>query len=137
MNQKMWTKTIIGIVVIGGALGYFVYAAMQSSWAYYISVDELNGPASAAQAQLLRVAGTVGAGSIERDLKAMKLDFDLVGQTASLPVTFTGVVPENFAEGREVVVEGRLTPAGAFVAEKVLTKCESKYEAKLKESGTR
>jgi len=137
MNRKSLIKAIIGIVVIGGALTYFIYTAMQSSWAYYISVDDLSDEVSPTQTQVFRVAGNVGKGSIIRDIKNMKIDFQLTGQKSSLPVTYTGVVPENFAEGREVVAEGRLAASGTFQADKLMTKCESKYEAKLNEGETK
>jgi cytochrome c-type biogenesis protein CcmE len=46
-------------------------------------------------------------------------------------VTYRGTVPDNFAEGREVVVEGRPDETGTFSADLLLTRCESKYKAKL------
>jgi len=73
----------------------------------------------------------VGQGTVVCDLKAMLLKFNLTGLHASVPVSYKGVVPENFAEAREVVVEGRLDDAGVFQADKLMTKCESKYQAKL------
>ena len=131
MSRKLIGKSIVGIVVIGGALGYLVYSAMQSSAAYYLSVDEFGPKQSLAQRHTFRLAGNVGRGSVVRDLKAMLLKFDLTGKRASVPVSYEGVVPENFAEEREVVVEGRLDEAGVFKADKLMTKCESKYAAKV------
>ena len=128
---KTLTKIIIGIVVIGGALGYLVYNAMQSSWAYYINVDEFAAKKELAQERTFRVAGTVEEESIARDLQKIQLTFNLKGELTSLPVSYMGTVPDNFAESRQVVVEGRLDSEGIFQAKKLLTKCESKYEAKL------
>jgi len=41
------------------------------------------------------------------------------------------VVPDNFAEDREVVVEGHLGTSGVFQADTLLTRCESKYKVKV------
>jgi cytochrome c-type biogenesis protein CcmE len=48
--------------------------------------------------------------------------------TASVPVTYTGAVPDPFREGREVIVSGELKQ-GTFVAERdsLVTKCPSKF----------
>ena len=131
--KKTLIKIIIGIIVICGGLGYLVINAMQSSWAYYISVDEFAAKRSLAQSHTLRIAGIVGKGSITRDLQKMQIAFDLKGETDSLPITYSGVAPDNFAEDREVVVEGRADSDGVFRASKLMTKCESKYKAKVRD----
>ncbi len=132
MKTKTIVKTLIGLLVIGGGIGYFMWQAMQSSWSYYYSVDEFAQQKSTIQNHSLRVAGKVKNGSIERDLKEMRLSFLLSGSDTSVPISYTGVVPDNFAEDREVVVQGRLDTNGIFQADKLMTRCESKYKAKIK-----
>jgi len=131
MNRKTILKIGIGILVIGGGIGYFMYQAMQSSWAYYYSVDDFSA-AGVAQGQSFRLAGRVKPGSVERDLEHVTLRFTLAGAQAQLPVEYQGVTPENFTEDREVVVEGHLAPTGVFQADTLMTRCESKYQAKVK-----
>ena len=132
----MKTKTILivlaGVIIIGGGIGYFMWQAMQSSWAYYYSVDEFTEKKSVVQSFSLRIAGRVKNGSIERDITKMNLDFILSGADAAVPVSYKGVVPDNFAENREVVVQGRLDINGVFQADKLMTRCESKYKVKVK-----
>jgi cytochrome c-type biogenesis protein CcmE len=48
--------------------------------------------------------------------------------TASVPVSYTGVVPDPFREGREVLVKGELEE-GQFVGNDMTTKCPSKFTA--------
>lgn len=130
---KTLTKFIVGFVVIGGALAYLVISAMQSSWAYYISVDDFDAKKDLVQNHTLRVAGLVAKDSIARDMQKMQLTFTLQGNATSLPISYTGTVPDNFAEDREVVVEGCLDATGVFKADKLMTKCESKYKAKVRD----
>jgi cytochrome c-type biogenesis protein CcmE len=132
MKTKVIVKLVIGIVVIGGGVGYFMYQAMQSSWAYYYSVDDFSAAGAAAREHSFRLAGRVKPGSVVRDLESVTLQFTLAGAQTELPVQYKGVTPDNFTENREVVVEGRLTAAGIFQADNLMTRCESKYQAKVK-----
>lgn len=131
MKLKTIIKLVIGIIVIGGGIGYFMYQAMQSSWSYYYSVDEFAGGSDVVKNSSLRLAGKVKAGTVSRDMGKMQLSFVLEGTKNQLPVKYTGVVPDNFAEGIEVVVEGRMEPSGTFNAHMLMTRCESKYKAKV------
>ena len=131
MKSKTLIKALIGVVLTGGGIGYFVYQAMQSSWSYYYSVDDFSSNSSAIQSHSLRIAGKVKPGSISRDLQKMNLTFTLSGSKTGIPVYYEGTVPDNFTEDREVVVEGRLDTTGVFQADTLMTRCESKYQAKV------
>jgi len=131
MKTKYIFKILIGIIVIGGGLGYFTYQAMLSSWSYYYSVDEFNANISDMNNYSLRIAGRVKPGSVNRNLQKMNLAFTLAGAKTEIPVLYEGTVPENFAEDIEVVVEGRLDTDKSFKAKTLMTKCESKYKAKV------
>jgi cytochrome c-type biogenesis protein CcmE len=132
MKSQTVVKLVVGIAVIGGGVGYFVVQAMQSSWAYYYSVDEFSGSGAAGQEHSFRLAGRVKPGSVVRDMEHLTLRFTLAGTKAELPVQYQGVTPDNFVEDKEVVVEGRLTGTGVFQADTLITRCESKYQAKVK-----
>ena len=56
--------------------------------------------------------------------------FQLVGQGKNLAVTSSCFVPDNLAEEREVVVEGRLENRERLRADKLITRCASKYESR-------
>ena len=131
MKTKTLVKILVSIFVIGGGLGYFIFQAMQSSWSYYYSVDEFSANESTVMDQSLRIAGKVKSGSVVRDLQAMNLSFILAGAKTEVPVIYKGTVPDNFTEDIDVVVEGRLDVDGKFKADMLLTRCESKYKAKV------
>ncbi|MCP4257240.1 MAG: cytochrome c maturation protein CcmE [Planctomycetes bacterium] len=131
MKTKVIFKILIGIIVIGGGLGYFTFQAMQSSWSYYYSVDEFSANISDMNNYSFRIAGRVKPGSVNRDLQKMNLTFTLAGAKTEIPVLYVGTVPDNFTEDIEVVVEGRLDENKSFKAKTLMTKCESKYKAKV------
>jgi cytochrome c-type biogenesis protein CcmE len=78
-----------------------------------------------------KLTGKVVDGSVQR--RGEELSFAIRDRTGStsVPVTYTGVVPDPFREGREVIVDGKLE-GGTFVAERdsLVTKCPSKFENK-------
>jgi cytochrome c-type biogenesis protein CcmE len=144
MDTRKLTKIIIAVAVIGIAGAYLLHQTIESSWAYYYSVDEFVQTISDATMEgggkgaskidgnhIIRLAGRVKDGSVVHNVEKMQLDFELAGQNSSVAVRFYGAVPRNFAVGKEVVVEGRVSPTGIFEADKILTRCESKYRVKL------
>jgi cytochrome c-type biogenesis protein CcmE len=76
------------------------------------------------------LAGTVEDGSVQRDGAELKFRILAPNQRTSVPVTYTGVVPDPFAPGRAVMVN--VTDSnGRFVGQEnsLTTKCPSKYQA--------
>ena len=76
-----------------------------------------------------QLTGTVAEGSVDR--QGAQLLFEVADRddpTATIPVTYTGTIPDPFREGREVIVKGTVED-GTFVAEKdeLITKCPSKF----------
>ena len=137
MKTNTIVKTIVAVVLIGGSMVYLIYQVTQSPFSYYYSVDEFSMKKDIAKKNSVRLAGKVGKGTIVRDVQQMLLKFRLTGENNSLGVNYDykkykGVVPDNFADDIEVVVEGQLADSGVFEAKKVMTKCESKYKAKVK-----
>ena len=75
------------------------------------------------------LTGKVIPGTIERTDSEMTFNLSDRDGSASLPVTYTGTVPDPFRDGREVIVTGKLEE-GTFVAEhdSLITKCPSKFQ---------
>ena len=78
-----------------------------------------------------KLTGKVVDGSVKRQGDTLRFAIRDRAGTASVPVTYTGVVPDPFRDGREVIVDGKLE-GGTFVAERdsLVTKCPSKFENK-------
>ena len=88
--------------------------------------------------QRLRVGGLVAEGSVRRG-QGETVWFSVTDGNGTIPVSFTGVLPDLFREGQGVVAEGRLE-GGTFLAEEVLAKHDENYmprevAAALKEQG--
>ena len=116
-------------VVLAGALVYTSFSA----------ATEAREPsdliAGATPGKSYELTGKVTRGSVERDDAVLKFRIRDRNGTASVPVRYTGAVPDPFREGREVIVKGTMS-GGVFVAEKdsLVTKCPSKFKKETEQS---
>lgn len=133
--MKKQRRFVIGGAAVLGIVGYLMVTGMQESMVYYHTPAELVARTAADPSYHdlgVKVGGRVVPGSVRFDQRSLDLRFQVVdiaeGKTA-FPVHYQGPLPDTFEEGRDVVIEGRFTPAGTFEATTVLTKCGSRYEA--------
>lgn len=128
LNQR---RFFVGATLIAVAVGYLVYAGIQSTSMYYFNIEDFFPVRSAHAGTDLRVHGWVGAGSVKWDPQTNDLAFQLVQKDGAnpVPVSYRGVLPDMFAEGREVVVEARYAD-DTLAAKQIMTSCPSKYEKK-------
>jgi cytochrome c-type biogenesis protein CcmE len=126
----MKVRIAVGVFVIAGVIGYVAYLGASSSWRYYFVVDELVGQAERIGNARLRVSGCVAGGSLTISENRRNATFVLRGSQSELPVVASGAMPDNLAEGMEIVVEGNLQGDGRIHADRVITRCASKYAPK-------
>ncbi len=122
-------KLVIGGLVLAGVTAYMAYLGASASWQYYLTVDECLADAESLVGQRVRVSGKVAAESLHVAANRKEADFLLPGAKGNLHVICAGPLPDNLAENTDVVVEGHLEETGFFRADKVLTRCASKYES--------
>lgn len=125
-------KFLIGITVMLGTIGFLVWTAVDQTKMYMITVPEFLSAGEAYANSTVRIAGKVAPGSMKWDGATRDLEFtviDMAGQAGEVRVHYTGLLPDMFAEDRNVVVEGPYTSARPFEAKAVLTSCPSKYQA--------
>lgn len=127
MDRSKRKLVIAGSFVLA-AVGFLAIAGVQEGWVYYLPVDDFVAQEDV-QGRRVRLHGTVSAANFESSSAMLSAKFDLLGETSSVRVEYSGVIPDLFQAERDVVVEGRLDE-GVFKADVLLTKCASKYEAK-------
>jgi cytochrome c-type biogenesis protein CcmE len=116
------------------AMSYLGYVAFSGAAMYYLTVDELLARGAAAYGEDVRLSGKVLPDSVEDDPATNTLRFSIADKKnttgTSIPVVYSGVVPDAFKKDADVVLEGKLTTTGTFEADNLLVKCPSKYEAR-------
>lgn len=125
------------LAVLGVAVGLVLYA-MRDSIVFFYSPSEV-AEMRLAPGTRFRLGGLVETGSVVRG-EGTTIRFVITDRAKTLPVTFTGVLPDLFREGQGVVAEGVLGADGVFQADNVLAKHDENYmppevAAKLKEKG--
>jgi cytochrome c-type biogenesis protein CcmE len=118
---------VLGAVALV-TLGWLVVAAFQDSVVYYLTPSEALHTETPGT---FRLAGVVVDGSITRDTVTGDLRFEVTDGTATIPVRFDGRAPDSLTDGAEAVAEGRLGPEGEFLADSVLARCASRFEAEF------
>ncbi|MGA2798698.1 MAG: cytochrome c maturation protein CcmE [Thermoguttaceae bacterium] len=129
-------KLAVASMLVAGAIAYLTYLGAAESWQYYLTVDECLKDVSLHGGTRLRINGKVAGGSLQIAADRRQADFVLLGDKGSLTVIFNGSIPDNLAENMDVVVEGRFENETQFHADKVLTRCASKYQSKNPSTST-
>jgi len=120
-------KLTAGALMLAAAIGYLAYLGAASSWQYYLSVDEAVADATHIEGKRIRVSGRVRPGSLTIVDDRRQATFDLAGELHTLHATCYCTLPDNLAEGIDVVVEGTFQSDGIH-GDKVITRCASKYQ---------
>jgi cytochrome c-type biogenesis protein CcmE len=110
-------------VVLASALIYTSFSAASPA----LSPSELLRQAQPGRSYQL--TGTVAPGSVRHAGSALEFSVEDRAGGRTVPLTYTGTVPDPFREGREVIVTVQKSGAG-FVGERdsLITKCPSKYK---------
>ena len=127
--MKPRTKRALAIgggVATLGVVAALVLNAFQSNLVFFFSPTQV----AAKEAPIdrsFRVGGLVEEGSVQRDATGLTIRFVVTDMAKTVPVTYTGLLPDLFKEGKGVVAQGKLGADGVFRAEQVLAKHDENY----------
>ena len=120
-RRLMWVA--VGVLVLAAAAG-FVLNAFQSNLVFFFTPTQV-AQGEAPQGRVFRIGGLVKAGSLQR--QDMQVQFVVTDTARDIAVTYSGLLPDLFKEGKGVVAQGRLGPDGVFTASEVLAKHDENY----------
>ena len=136
MNRRN-IKFVAGISIIAAGIAFLVVSATSNdghTTDYYHTVAEFQPRSGDYVDRVVRVNGSVRTGSIRRTPARNTgslpvLEFQMGDSTHVLTVRYEGTtVPDAFAEGANLVVEGVFQRNGILRARQLLVKCPSKYD---------
>ena len=128
MKKRIKYKPILISAVILIVIGYLIYTGLRDTMTFYLTVSEVLAKQPEELTATQKVGGMVTTGSVQWDPKTLKLSFKLEDNQADIVVNYSGVVPDSFKPGTEVIVEGTYRGEGNFWAKTIMPKCASKYE---------
>jgi cytochrome c-type biogenesis protein CcmE len=129
-NSKL--MYVFAFLLIFSGVGYLMVTSLTQNSAYFLEVSEALAM-DMSKLERARLFGTVGSADLQRDADALGVTFNLQDkqdQGKIIRVRYTGAIPDLFAPGVEVIVEGGINPeSNTFLASTLMTKCASKYES--------
>ncbi|NDP43091.1 MAG: cytochrome c maturation protein CcmE [Aromatoleum sp.] len=114
-----------GVLVLAGAVS-LVLNAFQSNLVFFFSPTDIVEN-RAPQGRAFRIGGLVEERSVKRESDGLTVRFNVTDTAKTVPVVYTGILPDLFKEGKGVVAQGKLGPDGAFHATEVLAKHDENY----------
>ncbi len=125
--QSRLIKVLLTTVVLGVAFGALLYSSLSEETQFYKHVDEVMVAPDVWYGKRLQVHGH--ASDIRRRPDSLDYRFEVSHNGQVVTASYSGIVPDTFKDGSEVVVKGTLTPDGLLVEPNgVMAKCPSKYE---------
>ena len=117
----------VAVVLAGVAVATaLALTAIGENMLYFYSPSQI-ASGEAPRDHEVRVGGLVVAGSVARQANGLDVRFELTDTAASVPVAYTGILPDLFREGQGIVALGRIDGNGVFQAREVLAKHDEKY----------
>ena len=122
-RQRRLAWIIAGLLAISVATA-LVLNAFRSNLVFFFTPSEV-AQGKAPSGRVFRIGGLVGEGSVERDGTTVR--FTVTDNVHTINVSYTGILPDLFKEGRGVVAQGLVQGDGSFLAREVLAKHDENY----------
>jgi cytochrome c-type biogenesis protein CcmE len=126
MTPRQRRMILVGLVLAGVAGATFLaLAAFQKNLLYFYTPAQV-AAGEAPKNYSFRVGGLVVQGSVKRS-EGVTVHFDVTDGAATVPVVYTGILPDLFREGQGIISIGKMNGQGVFEASEVLAKHDENY----------
>ena len=124
-RYKRFILVVVALALLTlGAM--FVLKAFRSNLVFFYTPTEVLA-GQVPQGQAFRIGGMVLEGSVGREEDGLTVRFEVTDTLESVPVQYTGILPDLFQEGKGVVAGGRMNAQAIFIADQVLAKHDENY----------
>lgn len=124
-RHKRFAFIGLGLLVLGVAT-VLILNAFQSNLVFFFTPSQV-ADGEVPQGRSFRIGGMVEDGSLVRENDGLTVRFIVTDTAKRVPVTYKGILPDLFKEGKGAVAQGKLNPDGTFVASEVLAKHDENY----------
>ena len=104
---------------------FFVLKSLEENVVYFFSPTEIYNKANISFDKKIRIGGLVKKNSVSK--KDTSINFIITDLKKEIVVSYNGIVPNLFSEGKGVVAEGKLKDKKYFIADKILAKHDENY----------
>jgi cytochrome c-type biogenesis protein CcmE len=124
-RQKRFVFIAVAVAAVSVAVGLVLYALRGNVNLYFTPTQVFNKEVP--QGRSFRIGGLVEEGSIKREKDGLTTNFVITDTNKKIPVTYKGILPDLFKEGKGVVAQGKVEADGVMHAEEVLAKHDENY----------
>ena len=124
-RHKRFALVATGLAAVAVAV-VLILNAFRSNLVFFYSPSQIASK-EAPQGHTFRLGGLVETGSVQRQADGVTVRFVVTDTAHSIPVTYRGILPDLFKEGKGVVAQGELGADGVFRAREVLAKHDENY----------
>ena len=124
-RHKRFVWVAVGLLAIALAVT-MVLRAFNSNLVFFFTPSEV-AQNKAPKDRTFRLGGLVTAGSLQRQPDGLTVKFAVTDTVQTIPVSYTGILPDLFKEGKGVVAQGKVGADGVFRASEVLAKHDENY----------
>jgi len=117
---------VLGVLAGVAIAGVLTLQAFRENVMFFFDPSQI-AKGEAPAGERFRLGGMVEEGSVVRSPGSLQVQFIVTDFQQSVPVHYTGVLPDLFREGQGVVAHGRLGADGVFTADEVLAKHDETY----------
>jgi len=112
-------------LILAAAIIFIVLRSLKENVVYFLSPTEIYNKAQISSEKKIRIGGLVKINSIKKN--ETSIDFIITDLKNEIIVTYKGLVPNLFSEGKGVIAEGQLKDKKYFIADKILAKHDENY----------
>jgi cytochrome c-type biogenesis protein CcmE len=123
LKQKHLALILGGLAILAVATT-LVLTALKDNLAFFFTPSQIKANEAPIN-RTFRIGGMVENGSVKRD--GVNVSFKVTDTAQVVNVTYTGILPDLFREGKGVVAQGKLDGDGVFRAKEVLAKHDENY----------
>ncbi len=124
-RHKRFLWVLTGAAVLATAATLVVNALRENRVFFFTPTQVADNKAP--KDRTFRIGGLVTAGSVQRKADGLTVSFSVTDTAKTIPVSYTGILPDLFKEGKGVVAQGRIDADGIFRASEVLAKHDENY----------
>ena len=127
LSKKVKLKIFLLLIFLSlaSAIIFFILKSLEENVVYFFSPTEIYNKANISFDEKIRIGGLVKSNSITKSEKS--INFIITDLKKEIVVSYEGLVPNLFAEGKGVVAEGKLKDRKYFIAAKILAKHDENY----------
>ena len=127
LSKKVKSRIIFLMLLLlsASAIIFFVLRSLEENVVYFLSPSEIYNKTNISFDKKIRVGGLVKMNSISKN--ETSINFIITDLKKEIVVSYNGLVPNLFSEGKGVVAEGKLKDKKYFIANKILAKHDENY----------